>query len=63
MRGRRYCGASRSDRRGCEGKAIRVEESGTKLEGTTEGLDKRGFLQVRTSNGLQTVLSGTVRAR
>ena len=33
------------------------------FEGTTEGLDERGFLQVRTAQGLQTVLSGTVRAK
>jgi BirA family biotin operon repressor/biotin-[acetyl-CoA-carboxylase] ligase len=31
------------------------------LAGVTEGLDDRGFLQVRTANGLQTVLSGTVK--
>jgi BirA family biotin operon repressor/biotin-[acetyl-CoA-carboxylase] ligase len=43
------------------GKQVRVEENGSKLEGTTEGLDQRGFLQVRTAQGLQTVLSGTVR--
>jgi BirA family transcriptional regulator, biotin operon repressor / biotin---[acetyl-CoA-carboxylase] ligase len=44
-----------------QGKQIRVEENGSKVEGTTEGLDERGFLQVRTAQGLQTVLSGTVR--
>jgi BirA family biotin operon repressor/biotin-[acetyl-CoA-carboxylase] ligase len=43
------------------GKAVRIEESGSTFEGTTEGLDTRGFLQVRTPKGLQTVLSGTVR--
>src|SRR5271156_4832056 len=43
------------------GKQIRVEENGSRIEGTTEGLDQRGFLQVRTAHGLQTVLSGTVR--
>ncbi|HXC43514.1 MAG TPA: biotin--[acetyl-CoA-carboxylase] ligase [Candidatus Dormibacteraeota bacterium] len=42
-------------------KQVRIEENGTKVEGTTEGLDERGFLQVRTPQGLQTVLSGTVR--
>lgn len=31
------------------------------LAGVTEGLDGRGFLQVRTADGLRTVLSGTVR--
>ena len=45
------------------GKEIRIEENGSTFEGTTEGLDPRGFLQVRTKNGLQTVLSGTVRER
>jgi BirA family transcriptional regulator, biotin operon repressor / biotin---[acetyl-CoA-carboxylase] ligase len=46
-----------------QGKQVRVEENGSRVEGTTEGLDERGFLQVRTSQGLQTVLSGTVRER
>jgi BirA family biotin operon repressor/biotin-[acetyl-CoA-carboxylase] ligase len=46
-----------------KGKQVRVEENGSKLEGTTEGLDDRGFLQLRTTQGLQTILSGTVRAR
>ena len=41
------------------GKKVRVEETG--VEGVTEGLDPRGFLQVRTAEGLRTVLSGTVR--
>ena len=45
------------------GKQIRVEENGSKIEGPTEGLDQRGFLQVRTAQGLQTVLSGTVREK
>jgi BirA family transcriptional regulator, biotin operon repressor / biotin---[acetyl-CoA-carboxylase] ligase len=45
------------------GKNIRVEENGAAFEGVTEGLDGRGFLQVRTAKGLQTVLSGTVRDR
>jgi BirA family biotin operon repressor/biotin-[acetyl-CoA-carboxylase] ligase len=43
------------------GKRVRVDENGSTLEGTTEGLDERGFLQVRTARGLQKVLSGTVR--
>jgi BirA family biotin operon repressor/biotin-[acetyl-CoA-carboxylase] ligase len=46
-----------------QGKAVRIEENGSAFEGTTEGLDPRGFLQVRTANGMQTVLSGTVRER
>ena len=45
------------------GKAVRIEENGAAFEGTTEGLDPRGFLHVRTAQGLQTVLSGTVRER
>jgi BirA family biotin operon repressor/biotin-[acetyl-CoA-carboxylase] ligase len=44
------------------GREVRVEENGG-FEGVTEGLDERGFLQVRTAQGLRTVLSGTVRAR
>jgi BirA family transcriptional regulator, biotin operon repressor / biotin---[acetyl-CoA-carboxylase] ligase len=43
------------------GKRVRIEENGTSFEGTTEGLDSRGFLKVRTGKGVQTVLSGTVR--
>jgi BirA family biotin operon repressor/biotin-[acetyl-CoA-carboxylase] ligase len=46
-----------------QGKAVRIEENGSAFEGTTEGLDARGFLQVRTDRGVQTVLSGTVRER
>lgn len=45
------------------GKKVRIEENGGTFEGTTEGLDGRGFLQVRTTHGMQTVLSGTVRER
>jgi BirA family biotin operon repressor/biotin-[acetyl-CoA-carboxylase] ligase len=42
------------------GKKVRIEENGG-LSGVTEGLDERGFLRVRTAEGLRTVLSGTVR--
>jgi BirA family biotin operon repressor/biotin-[acetyl-CoA-carboxylase] ligase len=42
---------------------VRIEENGAAFEGTTEGLDERGFLLVRTPQGLQTVLSGTVRQK
>ena len=42
------------------GRAVRVEENGG-FEGVTEGLDPRGFLQVRTNAGLRIVYSGTVR--
>jgi BirA family transcriptional regulator, biotin operon repressor / biotin---[acetyl-CoA-carboxylase] ligase len=45
------------------GKHVRIEENGSAVEGTTEGLDERGFLRVRTAMGLQTVLSGTVREK
>jgi len=45
------------------GKKVRIEENGSAFEGTTEGLDPRGFLQVRTLHGVQIVLSGTVRER
>jgi BirA family transcriptional regulator, biotin operon repressor / biotin---[acetyl-CoA-carboxylase] ligase len=45
------------------GKQVRIEENGGRLEGITEGLDARGFLQLRTAQGLQTVLSGTVREK
>jgi BirA family biotin operon repressor/biotin-[acetyl-CoA-carboxylase] ligase len=45
------------------GKQVRVEQNDATIEGRTEGLDERGFLQVRTSQGLQTVLSGTVREK
>ena len=42
------------------GRQVRVEENGS-FDGVTEGLDPRGFLQVRTAQGVRTVLSGTVR--
>lgn len=45
------------------GKQVRIEENGSAFEGITDGLDPRGFLQVRTLFGLRTVLSGTVRER
>ena len=45
------------------GKSVRIEENGSAFEGTTEGLDDRGFLRVRTTQGMQTVLSGTVREK
>lgn len=52
---RRFEGSS-SSARGCR---VRIEED-AKIEGITEGLDARGFLQVRTPQGLRPVLSGTV---
>jgi len=45
------------------GKKVRIEENGAAFEGVTEGLDGRGFLQVRTPHEVRTVLSGTVRER
>jgi BirA family biotin operon repressor/biotin-[acetyl-CoA-carboxylase] ligase len=45
------------------GKEVRIEENGAAFEGMTEGLDERGFLRLRNARGVQTVLSGTVRAR
>lgn len=44
------------------GARVHVDENGG-FEGVTEGLDPRGFLQVRTGQGLRTVLSGTVRPK
>ncbi len=44
------------------GRIVRVEENGG-IEGVTEGLDTRGFLQVRTAEGLRTVVSGSVKMR
>ncbi|HEX4022000.1 MAG TPA: biotin--[acetyl-CoA-carboxylase] ligase [Acidobacteriaceae bacterium] len=44
-----------------KGKHVHVDEAGG-YTGVTAGLDARGFLQVRTSDGLRTVLSGGVRA-
>ncbi len=45
------------------GKKVRIEENGSAFEGTTRGLDLRGFLQVLTPHGMQTVLSGTLREK
>ena len=42
------------------GKRVLVDEQGG-YEGTTDGLDARGFLRVRTGSGIRTVLSGGVR--
>lgn len=53
---RRFQEASSSAR----GRRVQIEDR-VGFEGVTEGLDTRGFLQVRTPQGLQTVLSGTVR--
>ena len=42
------------------GKHVRIEENGG-FEGITDGLDPRGFLKVRTREGMRVVYSGTVR--
>jgi BirA family biotin operon repressor/biotin-[acetyl-CoA-carboxylase] ligase len=42
------------------GKHVHVDEGGG-YSGVTAGLDARGFLQVRTPQGIRTVLSGGVR--
>ncbi len=55
---RRFADQSSSVR----GRAVHIEENGG-FAGVTEGLDTRGFLQVRTARGLRTVLSGTVRLK
>ncbi len=43
------------------GRRVHVDEDGG-YDGITEGLDPRGFMQVRTDEGVRTVLSGGVRA-
>ena len=45
------------------GRYVQVEENGGGFEGVTDGLDGRGFLRVKTGQGLRTVLSGTVRLK
>jgi len=42
------------------GKQVRVEEM-EGFSGVTDGLDARGFLQVRTPQGMRTIFSGGVR--
>jgi BirA family transcriptional regulator, biotin operon repressor / biotin---[acetyl-CoA-carboxylase] ligase len=44
------------------GRRVRIEEDGG-FEGVTEGLDPRGFLRVRTREGVRIVYSGTVRLK
>ena len=41
---------------------VEIDEDSGKYSGVTEGLNPRGFLLVRTVEGLRTVLSGSVRA-
>ena len=46
------------------GREVTVDSRGKGgFEGVTEGLDQRGFLQVRTAQGVRTVFSGTVRLK
>jgi BirA family biotin operon repressor/biotin-[acetyl-CoA-carboxylase] ligase len=54
---RRFCSLSSM----VNARPVWVEENGG-FQGITEGLDAHGFLRVRTAEGLQTVLSGTVRS-
>jgi BirA family biotin operon repressor/biotin-[acetyl-CoA-carboxylase] ligase len=42
------------------GRKVSIGDDGN-LAGVTEGLDERGFLRIRTAEGLRTVVSGTVR--
>jgi BirA family biotin operon repressor/biotin-[acetyl-CoA-carboxylase] ligase len=42
------------------GKMVFVDEDGG-YEGITDGLDPRGFLRVRTEQGVRMVISGSVR--
>jgi BirA family biotin operon repressor/biotin-[acetyl-CoA-carboxylase] ligase len=44
------------------GKHVYVEEAGG-YTGVTAGLDEKGFLRVRTDDGVRRVLSGGVRER
>lgn len=44
------------------GRHVRIEENGG-FEGVTDGLDPRGFLRVRTPEGVRIVYSGTVRLK
>jgi BirA family biotin operon repressor/biotin-[acetyl-CoA-carboxylase] ligase len=53
---RRFEDGSSSSR----GRRVRIEDNAG-FEGVTAGLDARGFLQVRTRDGLRVVLSGSVR--
>lgn len=45
-----------------QGKLVEVDEDGG-YSGTTDGLDPRGFLRVRTDKGLRIVISGSVRPK
>lgn len=58
------CGRLEAGSTWIRGKRVRVEERGDGeggFAGVTDGLDARGFLRVRTADGMRTVLSGGVR--
>ncbi len=57
----RFCAGLKSTLLRCAESRFALRKMAT-LEGTRKGLDNRGFLQVRTAQGLRTVLSGTVRS-
>jgi BirA family transcriptional regulator, biotin operon repressor / biotin---[acetyl-CoA-carboxylase] ligase len=44
------------------GRRVHVDENGG-YDGVTDGLDSRGFMQVRTDAGLRVVMSATITAR
>ena len=44
------------------GRQVHIEENGG-FEGVTEGLDPRGFLRVRTREGVRIIYSGTVKLK
>jgi BirA family transcriptional regulator, biotin operon repressor / biotin---[acetyl-CoA-carboxylase] ligase len=44
------------------GRQVHIEENGG-FDGVTEGLDPRGFMRVRTRDGVRIVYSGTVRLK
>jgi BirA family transcriptional regulator, biotin operon repressor / biotin---[acetyl-CoA-carboxylase] ligase len=57
---RRFADSSSSVR----GRQVSIQANGDEnggLTGVTEGLDERGFLRVRTAEGVRTVVSGTVK--
>ncbi len=43
------------------GQQVEAIEERCDFEGITDGLDERGFLKVRTPQGLRTILSGTIK--
>jgi BirA family biotin operon repressor/biotin-[acetyl-CoA-carboxylase] ligase len=45
-----------------DGKSVVVEMPGGELTGITAGLDENGYLRVRTARGMETIVTGGVRA-